>query len=509
MNRVDKSEFLEEIATLNGTFRNVTSVLTPTFLIDVRDSNIIVKDDDELVVDDSNRLLYTEEITTDILRCNYVYCDDLKRFYYVTDIQVVNPTLYYLICRVDVLHTYKENIRKETAYVSRNEKKYNSMIPDNNEQLFSDYSVSYTPITNRDNSDVNFEFNIEKITGSNIIFNYIVKGEDSWSPKTITPPSDLAMLCYIPSFALDLKNVSHPIVLAQDTSMAIVQSILEDDTAKSFIKNILLTPFSIESQYDKNNPRDVNPYNLGNEMKVYDFYSRTSDYLILADFITPKATSYLDLEPYKKYSIYVPFYGYVDLDLNKVGGKRVILYYIFDWCTGDGQAYISEVSSVYNNVIWTQPVNALIKVDLSTTNAYENDITRKNNAISTTLGVMTSGINLATGITTGISGIGKAVAGAVTNEMSLMDKGQVGYSSQYLNCFSNLKPYIRVMSRKTANNINLDDYAKTFGLPLFKQYNLSDLTGYTLVNDVILKNDYSTTTEKNEVYSLLKNGIIL
>lgn len=73
---------------------------------------------------------------------NYIYIGEFKRYYYVTNIisvagvfdsqdQFPQPTaLWEIHCHVDVLMSYKEQIRALTAIVARQEQMYNLMLDD-------------------------------------------------------------------------------------------------------------------------------------------------------------------------------------------------------------------------------------------------------------------------------------------------------------------------------------------------------------------------------------------
>ena len=63
---------------------------------------------------------------------NYCYIDTLQRYYYITDIIILNPTIYEIHCHVDVLKTYASGIRSNNAVISRQQKRgvYDLMLQD-------------------------------------------------------------------------------------------------------------------------------------------------------------------------------------------------------------------------------------------------------------------------------------------------------------------------------------------------------------------------------------------
>lgn len=66
-----------------------------------------------------------------VANCNYMYCDEFERYYYITDIVAMNNDLYEIHARVDVLKTFASGIRSNSAIVSRQQKKYSLYLPDN------------------------------------------------------------------------------------------------------------------------------------------------------------------------------------------------------------------------------------------------------------------------------------------------------------------------------------------------------------------------------------------
>lgn len=61
---------------------------------------------------------------------NYVWVPDFKRYYYITNIVSTYYKMWEIHCHVDVLMSYKEDILKQTAIVSRQENIYNLYLDD-------------------------------------------------------------------------------------------------------------------------------------------------------------------------------------------------------------------------------------------------------------------------------------------------------------------------------------------------------------------------------------------
>lgn len=99
------SKTLAQISTNEFVFKESSSILTPV----IRLSGLNV---------------------ADLKDCNYMYIDDLARYYYITNIQTVRNNLIEVSGRVDPLTSFKDQILSNTAIISRNEQAWNLFIND-------------------------------------------------------------------------------------------------------------------------------------------------------------------------------------------------------------------------------------------------------------------------------------------------------------------------------------------------------------------------------------------
>ena len=104
VNKVDKN--IVTVITVNGTLRDGASILNP-----------------EVEIETS----LTESMVGAI---NYAYIEVFNRYYFVTDIKTDINGLWVVSMHVDVLMTYKDNIRQQNAVVARQESTYNMYLDD-------------------------------------------------------------------------------------------------------------------------------------------------------------------------------------------------------------------------------------------------------------------------------------------------------------------------------------------------------------------------------------------
>lgn len=103
-NKVDKN--ITEIAYGTGVLRDGCSIIDPI-------------------------ILFETELTADTMtKINYCYIEEFGRYYYITNIFSVTNDLWELHLHVDVLMTYREQLRKQSAIVSRQTNKRNMYVDD-------------------------------------------------------------------------------------------------------------------------------------------------------------------------------------------------------------------------------------------------------------------------------------------------------------------------------------------------------------------------------------------
>lgn len=104
---VDKTTYLDGAKNISVVLKENTDVLNPVFL------------------------LTFDNPLTELFQYNYVYAESLGyRYYFIDDIVQVTNKLWEIHCSIDVLNTYKTLIKQQTAYISRNQNEYNTLLDD-------------------------------------------------------------------------------------------------------------------------------------------------------------------------------------------------------------------------------------------------------------------------------------------------------------------------------------------------------------------------------------------
>lgn len=101
-NAVNKS--ITELTTLTGTLREESSLIDPVISI--------------------------SDIDSYIGSMNYAYIPEFNRYYFITNIESVRDNLWRVSFHVDVLYTYREQIKGNNAIIERNENEYDLKLND-------------------------------------------------------------------------------------------------------------------------------------------------------------------------------------------------------------------------------------------------------------------------------------------------------------------------------------------------------------------------------------------
>ena len=99
---VDKN--LTELTTLTGTLRDQSSIIDPIITI--------------------------SDIDNYIGSMNYAYIPEFNRYYFITNVESVQKNLWKVSFHVDVLFTYRDAIRANSAIIERNENEYDLKLND-------------------------------------------------------------------------------------------------------------------------------------------------------------------------------------------------------------------------------------------------------------------------------------------------------------------------------------------------------------------------------------------
>lgn len=530
-NYVNKfSKDYQLIGILDGYLKQPTSILHPSILIDpTGDANRLVADDSNNdIVDDSNNDITFISDDVSLYYANYVYIPDFNRYYYINDIIVVTNALIQINTDVDVLMSFKDDILTLDAFIGRNEYNYDDTLVDDKLNYHNYYNVVEYDNVGVNDPSVNVVFDAAPTYLDDpyrYLFCYMLVGSDdnysiSGVQEAYGPLPSVKPKQYV-------SDTVYPVITNLDGITTIINYAQTDDTIRSYIYACVAYPFPIPT----NAPRaDEMYFSFGSPEKTITIEKgkviMDPKYLVLSTF---NASDYIDLDyisSISKYELYVPFGGYIQLNYSQIVNKRLsIAYSIINYTTGEGSWYVLNMTD--NIVIANGPCMLGIKMPLSTTNAMEVSDNEQNimsslalKTIATTVGAVLGVVGgyMTGGPTGALMAYGSVVGGtaslataggtALAQLNTNYDRAQVDNIASNGGLYNALTPKLRIT--RPVPKSNDANYKKFYGKPTKATHRLSDLRGFTIVDDIQLTNiENAFDNELNDIKALLMNGVIL
>lgn len=239
--------------------------------------------------------------------------------------------------------------------------------------------------------------------------------------------------------------------------------------------------------------------------------------------------NFLDYAPYTKIELYLPYIGFVTLDNDLVLGKRLIIRYAVDLCTGSCTAFVitrnmNDTTGSTETVILTQ--NGTIGIQIPMSGGSGSDIARSmlKFGISTGAGAASFGVSVNKGMEAALASEGGSVGGVVaragaagllaSTAIGAVTAGQIpvhknGKMDANTGFYGPQNAYL-IWTRPSINYPS--SYNAQYGRPSGKTKTLSTLTGFTVVDSVHVEGagfNSATSDELSEIERLLKSGVIL
>lgn len=537
-NKVNKT--LTEIITLEGSLLESTSVINPSikiYLTGERISGYVVEDNAEYVVYNGVKLTFDSFIYDIVLSANYARIADFNRYYFITDIISIRRNIWQIELSCDVLMSYKDDFLKLKAFIGRNEFNYVMDAVDELRDFHYPKSIYYDQITHVD------EFTPDEFNTNGALLACVVADDALEQRNTpISYPEDIS-----DNFKLQISSLVqgtnynllyYTLSGYEAENSSLLKAIYNNANLQSFVKYLKVYPFyfgSLERYTDVPKPQQesheegywTKNYHIGDKHDIYTLYFTTmpkynvivkcmADF-ILDDFIGYSYTDeWLKSEPYTTVEIWIPFYNFVKLPYVKVHNHELRLYYITTIGDGSTTAIIYDVSD--DKILFSSKVECSIDMPTSATNNYENEKKKDALITSTAIGTLSSILSIGFGVgsanpmlvASGVMGGVSTVTKAVTSASQIYETANVGSASVTSGIFNSLKPFIK---RTVQTPISLSDeaeYNHLFGKPLKNIKTLSELHGFTKVDDIMIENISNITKNEEEtLIALLKEGIVL
>lgn len=475
---------------------------------------------------------------------NYVYIPKLKRYYYVTNIQMINKEYTRLILQEDVLMSWQVLIKSQSAYVTRYENSTEDELFDDRlplEDIITTDNVTSTAVDTTSGSLVNVTLDFNNYYhGSGTYPNIMVISQSTkvqagaYNSYYIGSPSGSGL----PDISAQLNDLEYMSFITPEKFFYLQNAYMSEDSISSYIESVIRLPFnpttafqlSTESYYaiqvrDKFIDQYGNyvPYNSPTDTPLQTYRGllnagarATCPYFIIKDFTYTINAKPIDYEPYSNYEFFIPFVGWVKVEARKFFNKRILIYYSMDVKTGMATAYIYNYTNKY--VIWSGSCQLGHKIDMTTTNQTENIRQRQANDLNMLLGLVSSAVSVGIGVyannpvavTGGVLTAYKTIASNVNSNNQIFERAQISFGSGNA-CYYAPKEFT-INRSYHKKKVGSDDLFKHMqGLPYNKYTSISLMTGYVEIGEIHFDagSESIYQVEIDEIVSLLKNGVIM
>lgn len=227
-------------------------------------------------------------------------------------------------------------------------------------------------------------------------------------------------------------------------------------------------------------------------------------------YTLPNAETFVDLQPHTQIQLYLPFIDFIDLPVNEIIGNQMRIYYVFDFSSGTATAYVEITKNGVPYVLATKTAKIGVDVPYGKTNSAENLKNIVNTAISTAISLYTiGGSNMSETLKTvgKVATISKATL-SVANSLDVRYQ-RGGLAGSVGGLTAPTHPYLIIKKQKLVP-VDEEMYAHTYGKPLYESRVLSQIHGFTILDEIHLTGfGTATDSEITEIERLLKTGVIL
>ena len=203
-----------------------------------------------------------------------------------------------------------------------------------------------------------------------------------------------------------------------------------------------------------------------------------------------------------KFTLYLPFYGFVSLKPEEILGGSIQVKYRFNVIDGSFMAYIlctCARSKMQNSLIGQYGGSAIVHLPVSNLSYSSMFASMIGGASTAAVGMATGNAGaIVSGALTEASGIAQALQGGDTKKSNSYNA-----SSSFM---TRRQPYVIIERPYSSFSTR---YNMENGLPSNVVYNIGDCVGFTQASNIILDGVPCTEAEKEKIRALFASGVII
>lgn len=524
-----KATFYTTASPKNRLEKEVNSDATQSFEVEV---NLLYPTDllrPTLIVSDFNQ-------NDDCFSYNYVKLvfsgtHQITRYYFITGWQILKNNLYQVSLKEDVLMTYEAEILAENLFVERCASGsrvdiYDPLVP------HSYYlSQSFLPLTTTDTgTNLDVTFSNESDTSA---INYIIVASTGVEAEA----SDLGNNTLTNQYTDPLEEIDmgalHPSVAVYACDASSAEAFLmyykkNGSSLSGALLGVYKYPFPLKDSNGNGvvlipNCNDGELYIAGEKKTIstkegikYWLLDERYSYRILGNYsnvLYNYLYSYLSDNPV--FEMFVPYYGYVTLDTSWFAdnsNKYYSLIYMPIWWSDQCMVFFTDRTA--KKVLWHGVCQIAQPISVTESNIQQFNEKYATLAVKSVISSLTSLLGIAYGTPSQQTSGVKGLVGVVGNIASTAITTHINTSADTYIPSEGLSlpqdPYIRMT---TAHSLADYEWVRIHGKPMMDICLLSSLRSssdnYVKCNIQYLPTEIGNDAERNEIISLLNQGIIL
>ena len=247
---------------------------------------------------------------------------------------------------------------------------------------------------------------------------------------------------------------------------------------------------------------DIREVKCGNVSSGVSMYHASTQFVML-DCGTINVNeywgAYLDYSPYTKIQLYLPYCGTHSLDIDDIMGRSINVTYHIDILSGSCVAFVKSSGKGLNSVLYEFSGNVSTQIPVTGENFSRLIQTAISSVASLGSTVATGGLSAPMAIST----IGSLANNVANSKPEIERSGSMSGSTGLMGI---QKPYLILTRPKQCIPKNVQKFK---GFPSMKFQKLSDVKGFTIISEILLKNITASDEEIAEIKNLLKEGVIL
>ena len=476
---------------------------------------------------------------------NYIRLDEFDRYYFIDDIISIANNLWEVHCHVDVLMSWKDEIKTNNALILRSSNRGNPYLQDKLNNALPEYTVQKY-------SELNiFNLTLSDYGGHKSARNILLFVRND----TITMQNQSATYrsskLQRPATGCGEPFVGGMIYIVDSIFLnTIIANHGSDSGIMSSIIKVIAFPFDLVAFFNyiatgliqtTNGIKLTNYENgeiveelTGIDIYYVPYYFNGLISLDISDKVAeiPFNNNYMDYDPYSEYYIHLPMYGDVKISPEDFSRDYMGLDIVFDIWSGSltyslfvRDSY-SAISGSEKNILTEQTfAGSQLVIAFDNADLANKDYQNSQNAKIAT-GVVAAatliaslffpafGISVGAAVGTGIGATSTGIAAGVSAVSRDVNKkssqsGTSGQNTGTYNTYIDCGIYFYKKQYSSIYAYDDSDYVSIIGHPANDVVTISECTGYLEVGTCHLDNVPALSQELDEMMQLLQSGILI